>query len=201
MLGGLVPSSKSLICRLAFATITIAATTACAHRARPSLALTSASSTEVDLAGTWEVVFHVTDRGDMRYPAQHPTTATAVGRMRLSPFHRPPPDPRYPLYNDWPRWIGIIHAPFGSLIQVPPFQGTPDHMITDSMRVGARIDSAGVRLDIVGSGCSDCGNITAVASLRQDGFGGRWSQEFFGTGDAGTWRMRRVRDTTTAVQP
>lgn len=182
--------------------MTIAGTVACVHRAPTSLSPRSSDHTTLDLAGTWEVVLHVTERGDVRDSTRSPTISTAVGRMRLSPFHQPPPDPRYPLYNDWPRWVGVIHAPFTSLLQVPPFQlGRGNHMTQDSLRVGVRVDSGRVRLDMIDAGCSDCGNIEATGSLQHNDIGGRWSQEFFGTGDAGTWSMRRVRDSTNDDKP
>jgi hypothetical protein len=182
--------------------MTLAGIIACAHRVPTSLSPASSDQTNLDLAGTWEVVLHVTERGNVRDSTRRPTISTAVGRMQLSPFHRPPPDPRYPSYNDWPRWVGVIHAPFTSLLQVPPFQvGHGNHMNQDSLRVGVKIDSGRVRLDMADVGCSDCGNIEATGSLRHDDISGRWGQEFFGTGDAGTWSMRRVRDSTNGNEP
>lgn len=180
----------------------IAAVVACAHRAPTSLTVLPSDSTKLDLTGTWEVVFHVTERGEMRNSARRPRTSTAVGRMRLSPFQSPPSNPRYPQYKDWPRWVGVIHAPFASLLQAPPYPlGYTDHVTQDSLRVGARVDSGQIRLDLIGDGCSDCGNIEAVGSLRRDDIGGRWGQEFFGTGDAGTWSMHRVHNATNDDKP
>ena len=182
--------------------MTIAGVIACAHRTSTSLSPISSDQTNLDLSGTWEVVLHVTERGDVRDSVRRPTISTAVGRMRLSPFHRPSPDPRYPLYNDWPRWIGIIHAPFISLLQVPPSQlGYGDHVFQDSLHVGVRLDSGRIRLDMIDVGCSDCGDIEAIGSLRHDDISGRWSQEFFGKGDAGTWSMRRVGDSRSGDEP
>lgn len=152
-----------------------------------------ADSTRLDLSGTWDVVFHVTERGRVHDSTRRPTISTTVGRMQLSQFHPPPPDQRSPSYNDWPRWVGVIHAPFSSLLQVPPQQFGSKYATQDSLRVGARIDSGRIRLDLVATGCSDCGDIEAMGSLRSDDIGGRWSQEFFGTGDAGTWSMHRVK--------
>lgn len=159
-----------------------------------------------DLAGDWEITFVVTSRGEMHDSTRTPSRDSLVARMRLTRFHAPPPDPQYKKQPVWPGWRGDVVAPCTSLLQVPP-QSVSDLLLqrlpagdarrrkyrnSDSLAVGIWEDSTGVRFQMEAANCSDCGNLFGRGEWQSGIVVGTWYQEFFGTGDSGRWRMRRV---------
>jgi hypothetical protein len=146
-----------------------------------------------DLSGGWEITFVVTKRGDMRDSVRRPSRDSVVGRMRLERFNAPPRDPKYKEQIVWPGWRGEVLAPFASLLQMPPYTHPGGKYRTvDSLRIGVWDDSTGIKFGMEAVGCSDCGNVFGKGTWQSGTAAGTWGQEFFGIGDSGRWRMRRV---------
>ena len=163
-----------------------------------------------DLGGDWEITFVVMKRGEVRDSTRTPSRDSLVGRMRLARFEAPPPDPRYKEQYVWPGWRGDAIAPFTSLLQVPPLSLQDEryrrllavdarrgrYRSSDSLSVGVWEDSTGVRFLMEAAGCSDCGNLFGTGQWQSGMVVGTWQQEFYGEGDSGRWRMRRVDSAT-----
>jgi len=159
-----------------------------------------------DLSGDWEITFVVTSRADIRDSIRRATLDSLAGRMRLERFKAPPPDPRYKEQYVWPGWRGDVRAAISSLLQVPPYSPRNErgpgplakasvrakYRSSDSLAAGFWDDSAGVRFEMEAIGCSDCGNLFGSGKWQSGVLVGTWYQEFYGTGDSGRWRMRRV---------
>lgn len=168
----------------------------CAGASRPAaeddcaIRATGDSLTAGFLAGTWTLELQVTSR-ELRYhpPSEPYPPANAVRGTVTFDVQLPAPQRDGALAPDAP-FGGVVRAPLDSLLaRTPP--GWADGAVPFVHR-SAGMPAGAFGLLVGSDTCADCGHILFRGTRRADIVCGLWRQRFLGTGDRGTFILRRA---------